>query len=173
MTGTGCASIQEINTAQPPVGGMNRHHSRYRLSSEIVPFSCPAIGALDNEYARLHDLRPIPAERTRLQYRDGLILFHLLPADCRRLVNMSHLAILGQKRRAPCKRGAAIRLRNARLRYRKHLDAHMPDNKPVWHDQQRQISIEVAALRYKLLTGDELGAEKLRRDLERDLQSKP
>jgi hypothetical protein len=125
MTGTGCDSSQEINTAQSPVGGMNRHRYRHQLSPETVPLSlvppdsralhvrsgraaCPAISALNNEYARAHDLRPIPAERTRLQYRDDFILFHLLLADCPSPVTMSSLAILGQKRRAPCKRGGDL-----------------------------------------------------------------
>lgn len=49
----------------------------------------------------------------------------------------------------------------------------MTDNKPDWREEQRQISINAAALRYKILTGDEVGAERLRRDLDRDLNSKP
>src|ERR1700693_5994227 len=90
MTGTGCDSSHEIITAQSPVGGMNLHHYKHRLSSEIVPLSlvptdsralhvrsrradCPAISALNNECARVHDLRTVAAERTGLQYRDDLI----------------------------------------------------------------------------------------------------
>jgi hypothetical protein len=97
MTGTGCDSSHEIITAQSPVGCMNLHRHRHRLSPETVSLSlvpldgrpfhvrrrraaCPAISALNDECAHLHDLRPIPAERTGLQYRDDLILFHLLPS---------------------------------------------------------------------------------------------
>jgi hypothetical protein len=40
--------------------------------------ACPAISALNNECARVHNLRTVTAERTGLQYRDDLIQLHLL-----------------------------------------------------------------------------------------------
>ena len=62
------------------------------LSLSLVPSHCraldvgsrradrPAIGTLNRECTAEHDLGPVPAKWAGLQYRDDLILFHLLLA---------------------------------------------------------------------------------------------
>ena len=43
--------------------------------------ACPAVGALHRERAVAHDLGAVPTKWTWLQYRDDVILFHLLLVD--------------------------------------------------------------------------------------------
>ncbi len=86
-----------------------------RLPAEIVPLPlvpsccralhvgsrrshCAAIGALNREYAGLHNLGPVPAERAGFQYRDDRLLLHTLRSMCAPAHNMSHSDIRGQER---------------------------------------------------------------------------
>jgi hypothetical protein len=66
---------------------------------------CATIRTLDYECAALDNLRPVPAERARLQYRDKRLLLHIF-SPCAPASNVSHSAIHGQWRGSPHVRSA-------------------------------------------------------------------
>ena len=103
---TAVATTDEYTFTETPEG---------RLPTEIVSLSfvpshcrtlhvrswrshCAAIGTLNCECATLHNLRMVPAERARFQYRDERLLLHTLLPMCAPASNVSHSAIHGQWR---------------------------------------------------------------------------
>ena len=53
---------------------------------------CAAIGTLNRECAALNNLRPVPAERARFQYRDECLLCHFFLSLCAPASIVSHPA---------------------------------------------------------------------------------